>query len=69
MSNKHREKLQSNLIYSPLTEVITPDSETTERVSNRKPIYFDPNILCCPFCGNKNVLVISKCELKTWKKK
>ncbi len=55
MSTKHQNKSQSDLIYSPLTEGITSNCKTTDETTNQEPIYFDPNILCCPYCGNKDV--------------
>ena len=42
-------------MYPSLEEVVIYNSEFTENLVSKEPIFFDTNILCCPYCGNKNV--------------
>ena len=76
MSDKSRKQLESDFIYPSLEEVVITQLENIDnKVTNIEPIYFDPNILCCPYCGNTEVIkggrrkekqhyICKKCEVK-----
>ena len=56
MSNKSRNQQQRDFLYPSLAEVVIHQAtDGDEQASSVEPIYFDPNILCCPYCGNRKV--------------
>lgn len=55
MSNKNQQEV-SNFLYPPLRKVIdNQNSDVQESPISLEAIYFDPNVLCCPFCGTTNL--------------
>lgn len=55
MAKKSQKQNISDLLYSPLQKVIDNQSEKKENNPiSLEPIYFDPNVLCCPYCGDTN---------------
>ena len=56
MIEKNKKQNVSDLLYPPLKKVIDNELEIKKSSSIKlEPIYFDPHILCCPYCGNKNL--------------
>ena len=56
MSDKSKNQREIDFIYPSLEEVVIHQATDEDELEiNVEPIYFDPNILCCPYCGNKQV--------------
>lgn len=56
MSDNNTEQLR-DLTYPALEEIVIPNFESTENIISEEPIYFDPSILCCPYCGNQDLKI------------
>ena len=53
MVKKPQETNISDLLSPSLQKVIDNQLEKKENNLNKlEPIYFDPNVLCCPYCGD-----------------
>lgn len=51
--NNKQEK--SELLYPSIHQVISSENTKEEDGHIRYPIHYDPNKLCCPFCGNEKL--------------
>lgn len=54
MSEKNQKNLE-NLIYPVLEKVVKYSSSAVQNPISEEPIYFKPNVLCCPYCGNQDL--------------
>lgn len=55
MSKNNRQEV-SDFLYPPLQKIVdNQNSDVEENPISDEPIYFNPNILCCPYCGGTNL--------------